>query len=86
MGTLDTLIGDAFGTIFGTGDVMGIAILAFIAYVVFKSGMQLSGIAFIGMLAIGVLVTLGYLNALWWGVFLMMGGYLVWRAFMQVAG
>jgi len=86
MGMLDTLIGDAFGSVFGTGDVMGIALLVFLAYVAFKSGMQLSGIAFIGMLMIGVLVSLGYLNALWWGVFLMMGAYLVWRAFMQVSG
>ena len=86
MGTLDALIGSAFGTIFGTGYVLGAAIFIFFAYVAFKSGMSTSALAFMGVLLLGFTTLLGYTDPVIYGIVLVVGGFFFWRMTMQVSG
>jgi len=86
MGTLDALIGSAFGSIFGSGAVMGVAITIFFVYVAFKCGIPMSGLVFIANLLVGALVLLAYIDPLFFGLVLVIDAYLFWRAAMQVAG
>jgi len=86
MGTLDALIGSAFGTIFGTGYVLGAAIFIFFAYVAFKSGVPTSGLMFLAMLLLGTMFVLSYVNALVYGAALVVGAWFVYRAFLAVSG
>jgi len=86
MGTLDALIGTAFGSVFGSGTIMGVAIAIFFTYVAFKCGIPMSGLVFIGNLLIGAMVLLAYIDPLWFGLVLIIDAYLFWRSAMQVAG
>ena len=83
---VDALIGEAFGSIFGGGLIMGAFIFIVIAYIAFRSNMTTSALAFIGILALGVLATLGYIDFLIYGAVLIVGGFFVWRATMGVVG
>jgi hypothetical protein len=86
MGALDTMIGNAFGDVFGTGTLLAAAIIIFFAYVAFKSGVPMSGLVFIGVLLAGMLVVMGILDLVWFALLLIIGAYMFWRTAMQVAG
>jgi hypothetical protein len=86
MGELDTLIGDAFGQVFGGGLAMGAALFLFMAYVLFRAGVPTSGIVFMGLLFMGVLTILGYIEVLWYGIVLAIGAYFFWRSAVAVSG
>jgi hypothetical protein len=85
MGMLDELIGDAFGSLFGTDIVMGAALFLFMVYVLFKSGTPTSGIIFMSFLMMGILTALGYISVLWYGIVLAIGAYFFWRSSMAVS-
>jgi len=86
MGALDTLIGSAFGSAFGTGTILAAAIIMFFIYVAFKSGIPMSGLVFLGNLLAGVIIVMGLLDPIWFGLILIIDAYLFWRTAMQVAG
>jgi len=86
MGTLDELLGEAFGSLFGDGLAMGAAIFIFFAYVAFKCQVPTSGLVFMGILLMGVLAALGYISFLVYGIVLIVGAYWFWRGAMAVGG
>lgn len=86
MGALDTLIGDAFGSVFGTDLLLGAAIFIFFAYISFRSGMSTSGIVFVGMLLLGVLTALSYIHFAVYGLVLAIGAWYFYRSAVAVSG
>ena len=86
MGDMDTLIGEAFGEVFGGGLVMGAALFLFFVYVMFKCQVPTSGIVFMGIFGLGVLTYLGYLAPIWYGIVLAVGAFYFWRSAVAVGG
>ena len=86
MGALDTMIGTAFGDVFGTGTLLAAAIIVFFVYVSFKSGVPMSGLVFIANILAGAIIIMGLLDPIWFGLILIIDAYLFWRTAMQVAG
>ena len=86
MGVVDTLIGDAFGEVFGGGLIMGAFLFIVIAYIAFRSGLNTSALVFIGMLSLGVFTALGYIDFIVYGIVLIAGAFFFWRTTMAVGG
>ena len=86
MGALDQLFADMAQNIAGDGMVLGVFLFLLVVYIAFRSGIPLSGMVFIAILFMGALVALGLLDIMIFGVILLIGALVFWRAVVATGG
>ena len=86
MGALDSLFADMGQALGGDSIILGALIFMAFAFIAFRSGLPMSGMIFVGILLMGALVVLGLLDIMFFGIVLLIGAVLFWKAVLSTGG